>query len=333
MLSPETDPKLRLHTEASQLLQVCTNSFFGGSFVNCWKKNPHLPLPKIQKIEKKMEDKDKHISINIILNLSWLHDKLKNVIKQSNADNQNLGVTVPRLRWVNSPTFEKNGTNMSVLLRYPGTLPKKKNIVLYVSHLKTAIFSLRENLELTPAIFRLNVPRTYLARRFTWGVLCLTNIYQLITDMWIPSWQKMGATNFPGKMGSTINIRNIFKKLVAPQKLSWKYPWSSATWQICEKTKDGVSWEVIANSLTPYLTKERSVFFTVLFWSLRVTLKVENLHETLWGHYEIYSCSHTPCVRSLLYHWEPFKETYQQKLPWSTTMKVQKHVLQKKMPP
>lgn len=266
----------------------------------------------------------------------------KNVIKQSDADNQNLGVaggtalvghslSHSRLVKVSSASFPGIWEKWNKHVCAP-PLPCQKNnkitIVLYVSHLKIAIFSLREHLELTPAIFRLTVPRTNLARRFTWGVLCLTNIYQLITDMWIPSWQKMGATNFPGKMGSTINIRNIFKKLVAPQKLSWRYPWSSATWRICEKTKDGVSWEVIANSLTPYLNKERSVFFTVLFWSWRVTLKVENLHETLWGHYEIYSCSHTPCVRSLLYHWEPFKETYQQKLPWSTTMKVQKHVLQ-----
>ena len=121
-LIPDPETSYRSISVASGL----ANSFSGGSFVNCWKKNPQLPLPKIQKIEKKMEDKDKHISINIILNLSWLHDKLKNVIKQSNADDQNLGVTVPRLRWVNSPTFEKNGTNMSVLLRYPGTLPKKK---------------------------------------------------------------------------------------------------------------------------------------------------------------------------------------------------------------
>lgn len=147
----------------------------------------------------------------------------KNVVKQSDADNQNLGVaggtalvghslSHSRLVKVSSASFPGIWEKWNKHVCAP-PLPCQKNnkitIVLYVSHLKIAIFSLREHLELTPAIFRLTVPRTNLARRFTWGVLCLTNIYQLITDMWIPSWQKMRATNFLGKVGSTINIRNI----------------------------------------------------------------------------------------------------------------------------
>ena len=287
--------------------------FFRGKLCELLKKDSPPATSKDPKIEKK----NWKIKINIILNLSWLHDKLQNVIKQSNADDQNLGVTVPRLRWVNSPTFEKNGTNMSVLLRYPGPCHKKKK------HHCSICFSPKNSYFLTPRKPRVNscnfqtqrpphVPCKTLHLRGS-----LFNKY-LSADNWYVDSKltKNGRNKLSWKNG----VNNQYKKHLqeagrtSEVKLEISLVFSNLVW----KNK---GWGKLRSysQLTHSIFKQRKVrcfspFFFGVWGSL---LNVESLHETLWGHYENIQLFPHPMRQIARVSLRAIQRDTPTKLPWN----------------